>query len=336
MVMIHKQMHVSMPGQERYFNNEAIGIVEASMDHTLVRVNPKFCEMLEYTEAELLSQKLADITHPDDRSITFEKFDRAIHETHASYTLEKRYVTKSGRAVPVALSVQPTDFDDAGNPTRLIAFVVDLSRVHDAEERFTKASARVEEMMSAVGKSLSHAIEARDPYTAGHQDNVAKFAAEICQELGWGADFQTAVVSASLVHDIGKIGVPVEYLTKVGKLTSLEFDVIKTHAQTGYEILRDIQTEYPLAEIVYQHHERADGSGYPRGLMNGSIMKESCIIAVADSVDAIVNPRPYRKALGRAKAASVLKDSRGTAFDAEIVDAAIEILDRREGMFHTA
>jgi len=148
--------------------------------------------------------------------------------------------------------------------------------------------------------------------------------------LGWGADCQAAVVGASLVHDIGKIGVPVEYLTKVSKLTPLEFDVIKTHAQSGYEILRDIKIDYPLAEIVYQHHERVDGSGYPRGLANGSLLKEACIIAVADTVDAVVNPRPYRAALGHAKAISVLMEGRGTAFDAEIVDAAADILCREE------
>ena len=148
--------------------------------------------------------------------------------------------------------------------------------------------------------------------------------------MGWGADCQAAVVGASLVHDIGKIGVPVEYLTKVSKLTPLEFDVIKTHAQSGYEILRDIKIDYPLAEIVYQHHERVDGSGYPRGLANGSLLKEACIIAVADTVDAVVNPRPYRAALGHAKAISVLMEGRGTAFDAEIVDAAADILCREE------
>ena len=180
MVLIQNEMHVSRPTQERYFNNDAIGIVEEFLDHTLVRVNPKFCDMLGYTESELLSQKLTDITHPDDRSISIEKFDHAISQTGKSYTLEKRYVSKIGLSVPVSISVQPTDFDTEGTPTRLIAFVVDLSRLHDAEARFVQANARTQEMMSAVGKSLSHAVEARDPYTAGHQDHVARFASKIC------------------------------------------------------------------------------------------------------------------------------------------------------------
>ncbi|MBY0510276.1 MAG: HD domain-containing protein [Rhodospirillaceae bacterium] len=135
-----------------------------------------------------------------------------------------------------------------------------------------------------------------------------------------------AVAAAAGVHDIGKVSIPQEYLAKPTKLDPLEWSIIKTHSERGYEILRPMESEFPVAEIVYQHHERLDGTGYPRGLRNGAILREAQIIAVADTADSIINSRPYRSALGKDYAIQVLTEERGIKVLPDITDACLVAL----------
>jgi HD-GYP domain-containing protein (c-di-GMP phosphodiesterase class II) len=168
-------------------------------------------------------------------------------------------------------------------------------------------------------------IEARDPYTSGHQSRVSRLAQAIAQEMALPNDTIDNIRMAGIIHDIGKIPVPAEILSKPGKLTDMEFNLIKVHPQSGYDILKDAELPYPIAEIALQHHERLNGSGYPQGLENKQILLESKIIAVADVIEAMASHRPYRPALGIPAALEEIEKNRGTLYDAGAVEVCIRL-----------
>jgi len=173
--------------------------------------------------------------------------------------------------------------------------------------------------------AIASIVEMRDPYTAGHQRRVAQIAVAIGRELQLPGNQIEGIHLASVVHDVGKIRVPAEILSKPGKLTANEFNLIKEHSQTGYDIIKSIDYPWAIAEIVLQHHERLDGSGYPRGLKNEEILLEAQIIAVADVVESMMSHRPYRPGLGIDAALAEISLKRGSCFDADIVDACLKI-----------
>ena len=173
---------------------------------------------------------------------------------------------------------------------------------------------------------MSNIIEAKDPYTHGHQHRVCQLAVRIAQELKLPEDKVEGIRIASLIHDIGKIGLPTEILSKPTKLTDIEFNLIKAHSQIGYNILNSIDFSYPVANIVLQHHERIDGSGYPNKLKGDKILLEARIIGIADVVEAMSSFRPYRPALGIDKALEEISKNKGILYDPEVVDICIRLV----------
>lgn len=173
--------------------------------------------------------------------------------------------------------------------------------------------------------AIAATIEMRDPYTAGHQRRVADLATTIAQELRLPDTQIEGLYLASTVHDIGKIQIPAEILSKPGKLTDAEFSLIKQHAEAGFEILKAIDFPWPIAITVLQHHERFDGSGYPRGLGNGDTLLEARILAVADVVEAMVSHRPYRAGLGLDAAMDEIARNRNVRYDPDVVDACLRL-----------
>ncbi len=180
-------------------------------------------------------------------------------------------------------------------------------------------------------QAIAAVVEARDPYTAGHEKRVAELAAAIAGEMGLPEDRIDGLRVAGSIHDVGKIRVPTEILTRPGKLTDREFDLVRLHSQVGYDVLRGIDFPWPIATMVLQHHERLDGSGYPSGLKNSAIILEAQILAVADSVEAMATHRPYRPALGLPAALDDLAKHRGTLYRADVVDACLNLF--REGKY---
>ncbi len=178
-------------------------------------------------------------------------------------------------------------------------------------------------------------VELRDPYTAGHQRNVSQLAAAIAQELGLPEKMIEGIKLASVVHDVGKISVPSDILTKPGRLSDAEFSLIKEHPERGYEVLKGIDFPWPIAETVYQHHERQDGSGYPQGLKGEEILLEARILAVADVVEAMATNRPYRLGLGLDVALDEIERHSGHTFDAGVVDAALTLFREKGYQFET-
>ncbi|MDD5631374.1 MAG: PAS domain S-box protein [Methylococcales bacterium] len=196
-----------------------------------------------------------------------------------------------------------------------------------------RARVEHEQHETALRKSLEQSIqtiagtvEARDLYTAGHQRRVAELAVAIAREMGLPEEQISGIHFAAIIHDLGKIHIPAEILSKPGKLSDIEFMLVKTHPQAGYDILKDVKFPWPIADIILQHHERLDGSGYPQGLKGEQILLESRIISVADVIEAILSHRPYRPSLGMEAALDEIKQGRGSAYDPAAVDTCLRLL----------
>jgi len=186
---------------------------------------------------------------------------------------------------------------------------------------------RLASSLRATIEAMSKTMEWRDPYTAGHQKRVAFIAMAIAKKLGWSEERVQSLYMAGMVHDIGKVAVPSEILTKPTHLTTLEMQMVQGHAESGYQILKDIPFPWPIAEIVHQHHERLDGSGYPRGLKGDQIFMEARILAVADTIEAMATHRPYRPARGLTAAMDEIRAEAGIKLDEKVVDAAFALMN---------
>lgn len=197
----------------------------------------------------------------------------------------------------------------------------------------TRAKERLRESLVATIRAIALTVEKRDPYTAGHQNKVAEICVAIGLELGLPADRLEGLRLGATIHDIGKVYVPAEILNRPGRLTEPEFGMIKSHPQIGYDIVKDVKFPWPVAEMILQHHERLDGSGYPNGLKGEQIILEARILAVADVLDAMASHRPYRPSLGNEAAMTELEQGRGTRYDATVVDACLQLARARLAPF---
>ncbi|MGB2783880.1 MAG: HD domain-containing phosphohydrolase, partial [Atribacterota bacterium] len=187
--------------------------------------------------------------------------------------------------------------------------------------------------MDATIETMSKIVEAKDPYTAGHQQRVSQLATAIAKELNFSKDKVEGIKIVSLIHDIGKIGLPTEILSKPIKLSDIEFSLIKEHPQMGYDILKSVDFSYPVAGIILQHHERLNGSGYPHHLKGDEILLEACVIGVADVIEAMSSHRPYRPALGIDKALEEVSQNKGILYDPKVVDACLRLFKEKEFKF---
>ncbi|MEE9935855.1 MAG: PAS domain S-box protein [Deltaproteobacteria bacterium] len=205
----------------------------------------------------------------------------------------------------------------------------DITSRRQTEENLRQTLDSLRKAVAATIHVIASAVEARDPYTAGHQVRTADLARAIATELGLPRDRIDGIRLAGAVHDVGKLAIPSEILTKPTKLTDLEFSLVKEHARLGAEMLRDVESPWPLAEIVHQHHERMDGSGYPRGLKGADILPEARILAVADVVEAIASHRPYRPAFNIDAALEEIEKNKGTLYDEAAVAACLKLFRER-------
>ena len=199
------------------------------------------------------------------------------------------------------------------------------------EEMVQKRTERIKRVQENMMLTIARIIGTKDPYIAGHHERVSQLAVAIAREMLIPEEQIEGIRVTSMVHDIGKINVPAEILSKPGKLTDIEFGLIQQHTTTGYKVLKTIDYPWPIAEIVYQHHENIDGTGYPRGLKDGDILIEAQIIRVADVVEAMSSHRPYRAALGLEAAIEEILIGRGEKYNQEAVDACVKIF--KEGKF---
>ena len=296
-------------------------------DGTIVFANKATLDLFRARDASQAIGHLVDeFVHSDSQAVA--KSGRAQLETEGVTPFrDMRLRRLDGSPVAVQVASSRTTFD-GGEAFQVV--MQDVSALKDEAENLKRTS---ENTISAMARLA----ESRDPYTSGHQERVAAMALRIAQRMGLSDTTCETIRLAGIVHDIGKMSVPTEILSKPGRLTEAEFSLIKEHAQKGYELLLPIEFPVPIAEIVRQHHERINGSGYPRGLENGAICIEARVLAVADTVEAMSAHRPYRPALGIEAALNIIREGRGRLYDPSVVDAALALasegtlLDVRSG-----
>jgi len=208
----------------------------------------------------------------------------------------------------------------------------ELKERKSAQEALKASIDNLQQTMAGTIHAFGQLAELRDPYTAGHQRRVSRLAGRVAEELGIPEEERRAIDVAAVLHDIGKIHIPAEILNKPGTLTEIEMSLIKTHPRVGHAVLETVPFPWPVAEIVLQHHEKVDGSGYPAGLREDGIRREAKIICVADVVEAMSSHRPYRPALGMDPALESITAGRGTKYDADVVDACLVVV-REKGFW---
>jgi PAS domain S-box-containing protein len=254
--------------------------------------------------------------------------DGRISETDGILSRELEFYCKDGRTIMLDCIFQFIR-DEQGKATGILAEGRDITERKKVEEELEHSFERLRKTLGATVQSISMIVEMKDPYTAGHQQRVSDLARAIATEMGLSADRRDFIRTASSIHDIGKISIPSEILSKPTKLTDLEFSLIKTHSQSGYDILKDIDFPWPVADVVLQHHERMNGSGYPQGLKGDDILLEARIMAVADVVEAIGSHRPYRPSLGIDFALEEISRNKGILYDADVVDACLKLFQEK-------
>jgi len=291
-------------------------------------VNPAALRTTGYEEEVIIGMHYPELIRPDmrDEAIKFfgRQFVKGLNNTYSEYPI----ITKKGQEVWFGQNTQL--IVENGNVTGFQSVARDITERKQVEEKLQNT---LENLRKAVGTTIQvmvSAVETRDPYTAGHQLRSASLARAIATEMGLSPEKIEGIRMAGAIHDIGKLSIPAEILSKPTKLSELEFSLIKEHARQGYEMLKDVESPWPLAEIVYQHHERMDGSGYPRNLKGNDILIEARILIVADVVEAMASHRPYRPALGIEAALEEIEKNRGTFYDEAVVGACL-ILFREKG-----
>jgi PAS domain S-box-containing protein len=325
------------------FDSMTQGVVYHDRESRVLTANPAALNMLGFSKAQISHSSLLE---------TSLKFFR---EDGSTLPVEEHPVIvalRTGRAVKGALvgmahpgragqrwlnvSAVPEFLpEDQQNPSRVFTTFMDVTERKEANDELIQAQKNLQTSLYQTRTALEGSIdvaakvvEMKDPYTSGHQQRVASLSVAIAREMHL-PEYQIAYLSlAAKVHDIGKINVPAEILSKTGKLSDLEFRLMMTHSQGGYDILSGVNYPWPLAQIILQHHERMDGSGYPNGLKGGEILLEARIIAVADTVEAMSGHRPYRPSLGMKEALAQVKEHKGL-YDPGVVEACLEVIEKR-------
>jgi putative nucleotidyltransferase with HDIG domain/PAS domain S-box-containing protein len=303
-------------------------------DRTMVFVSHGCRNLTGLTAAELTNGNAGvyvALIHRDDREGVFAEIERAVagrEPFRLIYRIcrtdgSEKWVWEHGHAVC------GTD----GMPYALDGFVMDITEYKQVDMELKEKARKHEQAMMGTIQAISRMIAMRDAYTARHEERVADLASAVAADLGLPAGQIECVRTAALIHDIGKINIPVEILNKPGQLNPFEFHFVREHARSGYDILQGIEFPWPIADIVWQHHERLDGSGYPRGLRGEDILMEARIIAVADVVEAMASDRPYRPAVGLDAAISEITDGKGGRYDGAVVAACLRVLDGRDLSF---
>ena len=232
----------------------------------------------------------------------------------------------SGERRWLSINSAPVFGEDKARPSAVVATFHDITERRQDEQQIADYVRQLENTMRQTLQAVANMVEMRDPYTAGHSSRVGVIAGAIARELGWPEEKAQTLQLIGLVHDIGKIAVPVEILSKPSKLTPLEVRIVQTHAGKGFEILKEVSFPLPIATIIQQHHERMDGSGYPNGIRGEQILLEARILAVADVVESMASHRPYRPAQGIDAALLEIENNAGRLYDPQVVEALLNLV----------
>ncbi|NMW21230.1 MAG: HD domain-containing protein [Chlorobiaceae bacterium] len=310
------------------------GALTVTSDGLILFSNKRFAQMVNSPLNKVIGCNLQTWVAPEYRKILESLLNMVTEEKHRA---EFILVTEDGARLPVYLSIGNVKVGKEAAVFCLVA--TDLSEVKQIEKIVAskkmalaalQASQELQESLEESIKAIANTVESRDEYTAGHMRRVGQLAPAIAREMGLSEESIHGIALASTIHDLGKISIPVEILTKPVKLSKIEYQLIQTHVEAGYDIVKNIKFPWPIALLILQHHERMDGSGYPQGLKGEEILLESRIIAIADVIEAMASRRPYRTELGIDAALAEISQGRGTLYDPAAVDACIRLfLEKR-------
>ncbi len=310
------------------FENAQEGIFRSTFDGRFIIANQALASMLRYDSPRELFNVVTDIprqlyVNPDD----YETLIQMIEEYGPIKGFEVQFYRKGGEMLWVSINMNSVR--DTDGQMYYEGIVEDIAMRKKVDEERKQSMTRLREALGATIQAMAVVVETRDPYTAGHQKRVAALARTIATEMGLPQSKIDGIRMTGSIHDVGKLAVPAEILSKPTKLTEVEFSLIKTHPQAGYLILKDIDFPWPISTIVLQHHEKLNGSGYPLGLKGHEILLEAKIVCVADVVEAMASHRPYRPSLGIEKALEEISKNRGTLYDPDVVDTCIKLFHEK-------
>ena len=311
------------------FENAIEGVYQSTIEGRFITANAAFGRMARYDSPEELINSIKDMetqlyVHPEDRK-------RLIGISEAKgfvNDFEVEFYKKDGSKFWVVINARAVK-DEQGKILYIEGLAEDITIRKHTEEQLHKTLENLKKAVGTTVQVLGTASEVRDPYTAGHQKRVADLACAIATEMALPNDKIEGLWMAGSIHDIGKISIPAEILVKPTKLTDTEFSLIKEHSRIGYEMLKDVESPWPLAQTVHQHHERMNGSGYPRNLKGDEIIMEARIIAVADVVEAMASHRPYRPTLGIKATLEEIEKNKGILYDNAVADACLKLFKEK-------
>ena len=304
--------------QERYqaLMDQAVdGVFIIDNDAIVREVSPSICAIFGVNREHIIGKNAFAVLQCENRDIMSIEGARTIDDD--TIIGEHRIETEDGQVRYIEFSAKRLSSGDYHG------WVRDITGRKSTEERLTNSLEQLRSSLGAMVNAMAHTVEVKDPYTAGHQRRVANLARAIATEMGMSAATVDGIRMAGVIHDLGKLSVPAEILSKPTRLSDWEFRLIKEHPQVAYDILSPIEFPWPVADIVFQHHERMDGSGYPLGLTGDDILPEARVIAVADVVEAMASHRPYRAALGTEVALQEIENFSGERYDPVVVDACL-------------
>lgn len=294
-------------------------------------INKKYAEIFGYSPSEMKKLAIRDVVHPDDVNMVMRYHEGRINGKRVPSVYEFMGIKKDGSTMHLEVTAQV--IKRAGKSIGTRSFITEITERKKLEEDRTYVLRLLRKTTDTIIEVICKMVEIRDPYIGSHQRRAADLARSIAKEMGLPREKIDGIRIAALIHDIGKISIPTEILSKPGRINEAEFELIKQHPAYAYQMLKTIDFPWPVAEIIYQHHERLDGSGYPRGLLDKDILLEAKIIGVADVVEAMASHRPYRPALGIDAALEELARNRGILYDPDVVDACLKLFERNEFEF---
>ncbi|MGD0282109.1 MAG: HD domain-containing phosphohydrolase [Dissulfurispiraceae bacterium] len=315
---------MSDEGLSALVKSSPLGIISVDRDGIIRLWNKAAEKITGWRENELLGRSIK-VLSPEDLGEAYDETRRRTLQKEIFTSLPMRATKKDGSIMQISFSAAPL-LDEEGHVAGTVAIVFDITEKMELETALKASLEKMNRVVDEIVEALASAVETRDRYTANHQRRVASLACAITEEMeGIETDQMKGIRTAALLHDIGKLHVPFELLNNPGHLNDIEFALIKSHPQAGYDVLKEIEFPWPVARIVQQHHERLDGSGYPAGLEGDNILLEARILAVADVVEAMSSHRPYRPGKGINAALLEITQARGRHYDPRAVDACLAL-----------
>jgi len=314
------------------------GVITADNKGAVTFMNPAAEKLTGWKQQEAMARQFSEIFQARKETtlkpiqISPKLAREAFQKGTFSRPTDVLLISKNKKKIPVNYRVASIS-DGQGNSSGVVLSFTDVSLRKKAEEELKVSWNKLREAMVETVQAIAFTIETRDPYTAGHQRRVTNLACAIAKEMGLPDNKIEGLRMAGVIHDIGKISIPSEILSKPGPISEVEHSIIKTHPQVGYDILKKIEFPWPIAQIVLQHHERLDGSGYPSGLKGKEILLEARILGVADVVEAMSTHRPYRPARPIDEALSEISKNRGKLYDQAAVDVCAKLLKKKSFKF---